>query len=124
MEEYIWFYENTYDSNTCIKECGNLYFLDKIAINKTRTTILKNDIIFPISKYNKIEKIIQLNLGNTLGIQPIKTIDLIYRLNEQTNFIFHDRLNLLTFKYYSTNENGDNMSLKYIEYNGKIYVNI
>lgn len=121
MQEYIWFYENTYDSNTCIKECRNLYFLDKIGINLNRTSMMKNDMLYPIAKYNKIEKIIKLNLGDELGIKSIKTIDLIYRLNEQTNFMFHSRLNLLTFKYYSTNEKGDNMTLKFIEYNGKRY---
>jgi hypothetical protein len=106
MDQYKWFYDSTYSKSLCLDKCNT--FASKIGISPDGSTMNSNGLIFPLSKYRNVNK----------NINGKKILDVIYKINEQTDFIFHNRFNLLTYRFI---EIGNDMKFNFIEYNGKQY---
>ena len=112
MSEYRWFYDSTYGLTPCTNKCNTLYFSSKIGISPDGKSMMSNDIMFPITQFRKSIK----------NINGIKIMDLVYYVNEQTDLIFRNKFNLLTFRYVSKDD--DDYEFYCIEYNGKKYKKI
>ncbi len=97
---YTWFYKN------------KQYCNDKLGISSDGTFMMHDDMIHKLTKFKTLAR----KLDNTLYLY------LIYKIDDQTNWILQEYENILTFKYIG--ENIQNMKLNSIIFNGVEFTQI
>lgn len=108
-DKYRWFYAvapNLGLSFERFKKSNN----DKIGISPDGKILMKDNMMYSLKKYKKLEK---------NGINNTKKIILIYCFDRQYNFRMHEKQNLISFYYFGKNEK---MVFSHIIYEGKEYL--